>query len=81
MYGGPAKPKTNEKTFDRDPVGDYKLTHRMAEISEKLMSTPDQVVELEAPCPACGGPLAGKANPYSRTISIWCLNCTFRINR
>ena len=81
MFGGPPVPDTDERTEDRDPVGDYKLVHDMAVIGEALFARPGQVVPLDLQCPACGGSLVGKANKYTRSVSIWCPMCTFRISR
>ena len=81
MYGGPPVPRTNQRTEDRDPVGDYKLVHDIAAIAERLFQQPGQVAKLEPPCPACGSQLLGKANKYSRSVSVWCSNCSFRVNR
>lgn len=79
MFGGP--PVRVQKTVDRDPVGDYKLTHKMSEIGEQLFATPDQIVDLGLPCPACGGALVGKANKYTRSITVRCERCSFRVSR
>ncbi len=81
MFGGPPVPDTDKPTQDRDPVGDYKLTHDVSEIAESLMETPDRVVPLDLPCPACNGRLVGKANRYTRSVLVRCTRCTFRVTR
>lgn len=79
MFGGP--PVETEPAEKLDPVGDYKLTHDMATIAERLFANPGHNIPLEERCPACGHELIGKANKYTRSITIRCSNCTYRINR
>ncbi|MEJ7653227.1 MAG: hypothetical protein WKH64_07725 [Chloroflexia bacterium] len=79
MFGGPPSPGAPAE--NRDPVGDYKLTHDMAVIAERLFADPGAHVTLEIPCPACAHELVGRASKYTRSIAITCTNCTFRISR
>ncbi len=82
MFGGPPSPKTQEQTEDRNPVGDYKLVHDTAAIAETLFARPGELVDLHLVCPACEiGRLKGRANKYTRSLTITCPNCMFRINR
>ncbi|MDQ3855646.1 MAG: hypothetical protein M3281_04540 [Chloroflexota bacterium] len=79
MFGGP--PVESEPAVKKDPVGDYKLTHDMALAAERLFAEPGRNIELDTPCPACGHVLIGRGNSRTRTITISCSNCTYRINR
>ncbi|GEM_PF-1481894 len=82
MFGGPPTPETSEHAEDRNPVGDYKLVHDTAAIAETLFARPGELVDLNLICPACAvGQLTGKANKYTRSLTIKCPNCTFQINR
>ena len=82
MFGGPAAPKTNQENVDREAVGSYALVHDLAEIGEKLFARPGQIVELGILCPACGkAELVGRANKYTRSHTLMCPNCTFRVAR
>lgn len=79
MFGGP--PTSKERAEDRDPIGDYKLTHDLALVGEKLFANPGRVVDLGMDCPRGDGKLLGRANQYTRSVAVWCSECTFRINR
>lgn len=79
MFGGP--PVQDEPSEIADPVGEYRLVNDMALIAEKLFAQPGEVMDLNMQCPADGGRLLGKANKYARSVTIWCSDCTFRINR
>ena len=81
MFGGPPVPKTDERTEDRNPMGDYKLTHDMAAVAERLFETPSQIVELGIECPNRDGRLQGRANKYTRSVTIWCPECAYRVSR
>ncbi len=82
MFGGPPTAKTPRQAEDRDPVGDYKLVHDTAAIAEALFARPGELVDLHLTCPACEiGRLTGRANKYTRSLTIKCPNCTFQINR
>lgn len=81
MFGGPATRDPSNPSIDKDPVGDYKLTHEMSVIAEKLRTTPGEIMQLDIPCPACHGELVGRANKYTRSVMIRCQRCTFRVNR
>ena len=79
MFGGP--PVRDEQTEIGQPLGEYRLVNDLALIGEKLFAQPSQIVDLSMQCPACGGALLGKANKYTRVITVWCSECTFRISR
>ncbi len=81
MFGGPPFPPTDQPTENREPVGDYKLTHQMATVGERLFAEPGRIVELDMECPACGGGLVGRANKYTRSVTVWCTECSFRVSR
>jgi hypothetical protein len=81
MFGGPPFPDTPERTEDRDPIGDYKLTNDMAAVAERLFASPGHIVELDLSCPNGHGKLQGRANRYTRSVSVWCPECTFRVSR
>lgn len=79
MFGGPPVPIRPSEV--RDPVGDYKLVHDTASMAERLFAQPGEIVQLDETCPNGHGPLQGRANKYTRSVTVWCPECTFRINR
>lgn len=81
MFGGPPTPDTDKPTENTEAMGDYKLSHEVAAAGEKLFATPGRILPLGMPCPVCGGELAGKANKYTRSLSVWCMSCSYRVSR
>lgn len=81
MFGGPPTAATDQPTENAEPMGDYKLSHEVAASAEKLFASPGRILPVGMACPVCGGELVGKANKYTRSLSVWCTSCAYRVSR